>query len=347
MKSPLGLGRRLQPSALAFDRRELEPEHCQSIATRVRTATSATTLRGVDSSAIYSRERYRPGFFRRYEGAAPTFVSVSHLVVTGASTGIGRATVVDLAGEFARITLVGRSADRHGPVLDDLRSLGRDPCHIECDLGSLRSVSQAAEAVEGSVEVLIANAGVAGQRGITEDGFELHFGVNHLAHHLLVTELATRITDRVLTVSSNAHFDASDLDLDRVKGATRTFTGFEEYRVSKLANVWFGRQLASRYAFASYIVHPGVVATDIWRRIPWPIRPLLTRRMSTPEEGAATSVWASRAQGLESGGYFARSAPRSPSEVALDDDKAHRLWERSQEWVEPFRRTSEGRSPNT
>jgi retinol dehydrogenase 12 len=268
-------------------------------------------------------------------------VSVSHLVITGASTGIGRATVAGLAGEFARITLIGRSAERHGRVLDDLRSLGRDPRHIECDLSSLRSVSQAAATVEGSVEVLIANAGVAGQRGVTEDGFELHFGVNHLAHHFLVTELAARITDRVLTVSSNAHFDATDLDLDRVRGATRSFTGLDEYRESKLANVWFGRQLAGRYGFASYVVHPGMVATDIWRRIPRPIRPLFTRRMSTPEEGAATSIWASREKGLESGGYFARSAPRTPSEVALDNDKARKLWERSQEWVEPFRRSRE------
>ncbi len=260
-----------------------------------------------------------------------------HLVITGASTGIGRATVVGLASHFARITLVGRSPERHGGVLTELRSLGADPRHVECDLGSLRSVSEAAEAVEGSVDVLIANAGVAGQCGITEDGFELHFGVNHLAHHLLVTELAARITERVITLSSNAHIDAADLDLDRVKGATRSFTGLDEYRESKLANVWFGRQLAVRYGFASYIVHPGVVATDIWRRIPLLVRPLFTRRMSTPEEGAATSIWASKEMGLESGGYFAGSAPRPPSDVALDDDKAHRLWERSQEWVEPFR----------
>ncbi len=266
---------------------------------------------------------------------------MSHLLITGASTGIGRATVVGLARDFAQITLVGRSGEKHREALDDLRSIGADPRHIECDLGSLRSVSEAAAAVEGPVDVLIANAGVAGQCGITEDGFELHFGVNHLAHYLLVTELATRITQRVVTLSSNAHFDAADLDLDGVKGPTRSFTGLDEYRGSKLANVWFGRQLAIRYSFASYIVHPGVVATDIWRRIPGLVRPLFTRRMSTPEQGAATSIWASREMGLESGGYFAGSAPRTASEVALDDDKAKRLWERSQEWVEPFRRSHE------
>jgi retinol dehydrogenase 12 len=264
-----------------------------------------------------------------------------HLVITGASTGIGRSTVMGLAENFDRLTLVGRSAERHGPVLDDLRSRGHDPAHVECDLGSLRSVAHAATSIEGAVDVLIANAGVAGQRGVTEDGFELHFGVNHLAHHLLVTELAARITDRVVTVSSNAHFEATGLDLDQVRGTTRSFTGFPEYRASKLANVWFGRELAGRYDFASYIVHPGMAATDIWRRIPWPIRPLFTRRMLTPEEGATTTVWASRETDLESGGYFARSAPRPPSEMALDDDEARRLWERSEEWMEPFRRSGQ------
>jgi retinol dehydrogenase 12 len=141
-----------------------------------------------------------------------------------------------------------------------------------------------------------------------------------------------------VVVSSNAHFDADEFDYDRVRGRTRSLTGVTEYRMSKLANVWFGLELARRFSVAVHIVHPGMVATDIWRRIPWPIRPLLTRRMATPAEGAATPVWAVNSAGLESGGYFARCAERTPSELARDDAAAAELWERSEEWLRVHRR---------
>ena len=244
-----------------------------------------------------------------------------------------------LAEDFDRITLVGRSPERHATILDALRGTGPAATLVECELGSLASVAAAAEAISGTIEVLIANAGVGGRRGITEDGFEIHFGVNHVAHHLLITELAARITDRVVVVSSNAHYDSNGLDLDRVHGRTSSFTGFREYRDSKLANVLDGVEMARRHPFATHVVHPGVTATDIWRRIPWPLRPLFTRRMAGPEQGADTPAWAARAAGLESGGYYARRTLRSPSDLADDDDAACELWERTEAWVSPFRRS--------
>lgn len=208
---------------------------------------------------------------------------------------------------------------------------------IECDLSSLRSVADAASAVEGPVDVVLTNAGVAGQRAITTDGFEIHFGVNHLAHHLLVTSLVDRIRDRVVIVSSNAHYDSAGVDLDGVDRSTRSVTGFPEYRDSKLANVLFGRELARRSPFGVHVVHPGLTATDIWRRIPWPIRPLFTRRMATANQGADTPVWACVEAGLETGGYFARRTLRDPSPQAMDDAAAAELWKRSETWVEPYR----------
>lgn len=265
-------------------------------------------------------------------------VTDRHLAITGASSGIGRHTVLALADGFERITLIGRSVPRHEAVVDELRALGHDPHLLECDLTSLGEVGRVAAAIDSPLSVVVANAGVAGGRGVTQDGFELHFGVNHLAHHLLVTELLDSISDRVVTVSSNAHLDAEGVDLAAVRGRTRSLTGFPEYRASKLANVWFGRELARRSTIASYVVHPGLAATDIWRRIPWPVRPLLTRRMASPQEGAQTSIWAATADGLESGGYYVRCAPRPPSGSALDQTAASELWERSEEWVEPFRR---------
>lgn len=269
---------------------------------------------------------------------------MAHLVITGASTGIGRVTAVRLADRFDRLTLIGRDADRHASVIDELTRAGRDVRLVQCDLVSLDLVAGAAAELRGSahadIDVLIANAGVGGQRGMTVDGFEIHFGVNHLAHHLLITEVADLIADRVVIVSSNAHYDSEGLDLDRVQRRTSSFTGFTEYRDSKLANVLAGREMARRFSFASHIVHPGMTATRIWRRIPWPIRPIFTRRMASPEEGADTPAWAATTPGLSSGGYYAKRTLREPSRAALDADEARELWERSEQWVEPFRRQS-------
>ncbi|HVR33959.1 MAG TPA: SDR family NAD(P)-dependent oxidoreductase [Acidimicrobiia bacterium] len=265
---------------------------------------------------------------------------MAHLVITGASAGIGRAAVVGLATAFSHITIIGRDRSRHAPVLADLQTRGVRAALVECDLGSLGQVAAVVSALTTAdpVDVLIANAGVGGQRGITDDGFEIHFGINHLAHHLLVTELADRITDRVVVVSSNAHHDSKGLDLAKVQRRTPSLTGFREYRDSKLANVLAGREMSRRFGFKTHIVHPGMTATDIWRRIPWPVRPLLTRRMATSEEGADTPMWAATAAGLESGGYYARRTLQSPSSDALDEDAARQLWEKSDAWVESHRR---------
>lgn len=268
---------------------------------------------------------------------------MTHLVITGASVGIGKHTALGLASTHSRMTLIGRDREKHGDVMSQLASLGVEAQLIECDLASLDAVGATAERVRTDshhgVDVIVANAGIGGQRGVTQDGFEIHFGVNHLAHHLLITELADRVADRVVIVSSNAHYESEGLDLDSVQRSTRTLTGFAEYRDSKLANVLAGREMGRRYPFATHIVHPGVTATAIWRRIPWPIRPLFTRRMAGPQEGADTPVWAVTTPGLQSGGYYARRTLRTPSERAMDDEAARDLWDRSEEWVARHRRS--------
>jgi retinol dehydrogenase 12 len=266
-------------------------------------------------------------------------------LITGASAGIGRASVLELATRFSHITIIGRDPARHDDLLSRLRAQGARASLVESDLTSLGEVAEAAarvrdDPVGATIDVIIANAGVAGARGRTRDGFELAFGVNHVAHHLLITELADRITDRVVVVASNAHYESAGVDLDRVQERTPSFTGFSEYRDSKLANVLFGRELARRFGFATHIVHPGLVATRIWRRIPWPIRPLVTRRMATPAEGARNVIWAATEDGLESGAYYAACARHQPSTAALDNEAARRLWEQTEEWLVPFRRSS-------
>ena len=134
--------------------------------------------------------------------------------------------------------------------------------------------------------MLVNNAGVAGRRGLTRQGFELMFGVNHLGHFALTNALLGCLTGsapaRVVTVSSDAHYSAKGIDFEALRRRARGLTGLPEYAVSKLCNVLFTQELARRVAgtgVTTYALHPGVVASDIWRRVPWPVRPIVTRRM--------------------------------------------------------------------
>jgi retinol dehydrogenase 12 len=264
------------------------------------------------------------------------------IVITGANIGIGLAVSRALAARGARLRLLCRSPERVAPVV---RELGEhtDVVAIRCDLGCLASVDAAATellARDEALHVLINNAGVAGQRGITEDGFELHFGVNHLGHFLLTTRLLDRLRAsapaRLVHVSSNNHYRAAGIDWAAVRGSTRSYTGLPEYSVSKLANVLFSAELARRLAgtgVTSHALNPGRVASNIWQRMPWPIRPLFKLTMLSTEQGAYSTIRA--ATDLEGSGeyYDARARARPPNPIARDPDLAAELWERSERWI--------------
>jgi len=216
---------------------------------------------------------------------------------------------------------------------------------LPLDLASLSSVRACAEAFlarDEPLHVLVNNAGVGGQRGITEDGFELHFGVNHLGHFALTQLLLDRIAAsgpgaRIVNVSSEAHYGARGIDFAAVRRPTATFTGSQEYAVSKLCNVLHAQELARRLSgteVRSYALHPGVVASDIWRRIPRLARWFLTRRMLTIEQGAVTSVYCATSPdvGGDSGLFYDKCAVRPASPVATPE-LAGLLWRHSAEWT--------------
>ncbi len=212
------------------------------------------------------------------------------------------------------------------------------------DLDSVRSCASEFLSRGEPLHVLVNNAGLGGARGVTKQGFELMFGVNHLGHFLLTNALLGLLADsapaRVVNVSSDAHYQAKGVDFDALRRPARGITGLGEYAVSKLCNVLFTQELARRTAgtgVTTYALHPGVVASDIWRRVPWPVRPILTRRMLSVTEGAQTSLYCATSPEVASvsGRFYEKCAERAPSSVATPE-LGRELWERSESWTAPY-----------
>lgn len=267
-------------------------------------------------------------------------------LVTGANTGIGRATAVGLAGRGGKIYLACRSPEKGRRAAADIAAAtGNDGVtflHLDlADLASVRRCAQEFLATGDPLHVLINNAGVGGMRGITRDGFELAFGTNHLGHFALTSalldHLAASAPSRIVTVSSDLHYQAKGVDFDAVRRRTPSFVGTSEYAVSKLCNVLFSAELARRVqgrGITTYALHPGAVATDIYRRAPWPLRKLMTLRLLSPEQGATTSLYCATDDPVaaDSGHYYDRCRQKEPSTVATPE-LARVLWDRSQAWT--------------
>ena len=269
-------------------------------------------------------------------------------LVTGGNTGIGRATAAGLAGRGGRVWIAARSRAKGEAAVAAIKAeTGSDSVwFLPLDLADLDSVQACASAFLARGEplhVLVNNAGVGGARGLTRQGFELMFGINHLGHFALTNALLGCLTDsapaRVVTVSSDAHYSAKGIDFEAVRRPARGLTGLREYAVSKLANVLFTQELARRTAgtgITTYALHPGVVASDIWRRVPWPVRPLITRRMLSTTEGAATSLYCATSPEVaqDSGLFYDKCAQRAASAVATGE-LGRELWDRSEAWTAP------------
>jgi NAD(P)-dependent dehydrogenase (short-subunit alcohol dehydrogenase family) len=267
-------------------------------------------------------------------------------LVTGANTGIGRATAEGLAGRGGRVYVACRSPEKGAAAVAAIKALsGSDTVwFLPLDLADLDSVRACAVdflARGEPLHVLVNNAGVVRTRGLTKQGFELMFGVNHLGHFVLTNALLgcleASAPARVVTVASDSHYAARGIDWDALRRPERGITGLHGYSVSKLCNVLFSAELGRRITgtgVTTYALHPGVVASDIWRRVPWPVRPLIERRMLTVEQGAETSLYCatSPAVASASGLFYDKCAEREPSAVATPELAAD-LWKRSEAWV--------------
>jgi NAD(P)-dependent dehydrogenase (short-subunit alcohol dehydrogenase family) len=265
-------------------------------------------------------------------------------VVSGANTGIGRVTARALAARGAHVVLACRSRDKAAPVLAEIAADGLGTAElVPLDLMSLAAVRASADAVRAlgrPIDYLVNNPGGGGQRGVTADGFELHFGVNHLGPYLWTRLLLPSLAPgaRVVFVASNRHTLAHGIDWDAVRAPTRTIVGMQEYGTSKLGNLLFQRELTRRLApsrATTVALNPGKVGTDIMRRAPRLAQWVARRFLLTAEQGARFVIDATAREDLvaHTGRYYDQGRERQPSRWAQDDELAAELWRRSADWV--------------
>lgn len=261
-------------------------------------------------------------------------------IVTGANSGIGKATALGLAQQGAHVVMVCRNAAKGQAAKAEIESQTGNT-HIDlllANLASQQAIRQLADKILANyerIDVLVNNAGVyLGSRSVTDEGYESTFAINHLAYflltHLLLDRLKANAPSRIVNVSSEAHqsgkmhFD--DLDL------TSGYNGIKAYAQSKLCNVLFTYHLAKHLegtGVTANVLHPGVVGTNIGQGsvIGWMFR-VFASFMLSPTQGANTSLYLATSPGVEdvSGKYFIKRKAQPSSRPSYDEKTAERLW---------------------
>lgn len=291
------------------------------------------------------------------------------VVITGANTGLGAVTARALSDRGARVVLACRDTAKGERVAADLR----DAEVVSLDLASLASIREAVAEIRRRherLDLLVNNAGLMmTPQGVTEDGFELQLGTNHLGHFaltgLLLDRLATTPGSRVVTVSSLAHrFGGGRMDVDDL-GSERGYDRVDAYGRSKLANLLFTHELHRRLSAAgaetiAVAAHPGLSRTDLARYMPLWSRPLVAAGTwltgQSAAKGALSSLRAATDPTARGGDYYGPNGFRETrgrpvlvgsSRGSRDPEAMRRLWEVSEELtgVRPALLASDDRDP--
>lgn len=279
------------------------------------------------------------------------------ILVTGVSAGLGVETARAAAAHGATVVGTARDLGKARAALARYADLSIEV--VECDLSSLASVRACADRLAAKGErfdVMIANAGVMNcPFSQTEDGFETHFGTNHLGHFVLVNRIVPLIIDggRVVMLSSSAHA-ASDIDLEDTGFERTPYDSFAAYGRSKTANVLFAVDLDRRLRLRSIratALHPGGIMTELLRHTSMEMLQEMAARstsgsngdmpaVKTVEQGAATTVWAAFVAPADViGGRYCEDCNLADEQggsvraYALDPQRAKALWAKSEEMV--------------
>jgi NAD(P)-dependent dehydrogenase (short-subunit alcohol dehydrogenase family) len=265
------------------------------------------------------------------------------VVLTGANTGIGKQTTLELAKRGARVVMACRDVTRGEAARAEISAMAEGCGELEVrelDLSSLDSVRAFAAKASADlprIDVLINNAGVFPQKASkTVDGFEAQFGVNFLGPflltNLLLDKLRASAPSRIIHLTSMLHTQGT-LDFESFRGE-KPYKASAAYNQSKLANLVFSNELARRLegtGVTSNAVHPGAISTDITREMPWIARKIVGLIFKDVAHGAKAPVMLATDPALTdtSGRYWKEMTEKSPSDEAADPAVGKRLWEES------------------
>lgn len=272
-------------------------------------------------------------------------------VVTGASSGIGKAAARQLVGLGWHVIALGRDPGRSAAAEEEIRTAAPDACvnMVRGDLSLMADTARMANeimAMTGRVHLLLNNAGgVRAEKVITSEGNEATFAGNHLGHFLLTTRLmpslraaahgATRGSVRIVNVTSDGHKGCAGIDWDDLQLNAQWNTG-KSYCFAKLANILFTRELARRLepdGIVAHALHPGTVDSNFINHADERMRSYIqTLKFRDPQEAAGDLVWIATApeNGQCTGQYFELREAMDPAPLARDDIAAARLWHESE-----------------
>ena len=275
-------------------------------------------------------------------------------LITGATDGIGKEAAIELSKKGCNLILIGRNKEKGEKVVDQIRKIADSYVDIDyftADLMLMKEVSRVADEVSRKypkIDILLNNVGAYfAFRGVTEEGFERTFALNHLGYFLMTKKLLPLIEKsnykRIVNVSSSAHYGI-DFEFDNLNGEKK-YSGFDIYKKSKLANVMFTYELAKRVkdkGITANCLHPGFVSTNfgknnnfLWRNV---IRVAMWLTAINVKDGAKTSIHLACSDEVKdiTGRFFANCQVKKGSSKAKNDEHNRKLWDISEDYVKKF-----------
>lgn len=275
------------------------------------------------------------------------------VVITGANTGIGKLTALDLSKRGAKIVMLCRNVEKAEEAAEEIRKATEGDVVVhKLDLSSLATVRECAEQLGNSLEkidILINNAGImACPEMRTTEGFEMQIGTNHFGHFLLTNLLMPQLKKaaphaRIINVSSMAHI-RGHMQWDDINFDKTPYNAIQAYGQSKLANVLFTKELARKgegSGVNAYALHPGVINTELGRHLKDTFGPVAIMFrcfmpfIKTPESGANTTIYCAVEESIadHNGRYYSDCREKQPAPQAENIEDAKKLWEISEQLV--------------
>lgn len=267
-------------------------------------------------------------------------------LITGATSGIGKETAKALAKEGMKLVLPVRNLSKGEALREEIHTLtGNGSVELfQCDLSSMDSIRSFVRDYNENydrLDVLVNNAGVwEMKRSESKDGIENTFAINHLAPflltNLLLDKLKASAPARIVTVSSMAH-TTGKINFDDIEGKRR-WSWMGSYAQSKLANLFFTRHLAKELEGTGVVancLHPGVVSTHLFDKMPKMLHPAMKLVMIPPHKGAETSVYLATSPEAQNftGEYLAKKKIRKTSAYTYNKEVAEKLWKVSKKYT--------------